>query len=193
MKKQNSEKEQDMKTANYAETANDTTSQMEGGDNMTEGGETSTANMSVEPTLEEQIAAWHDKYLRLQAEFDNFRKRTIKEKMELVERGSEGAWKAILPILDDMERAVTASAKSEDIEALREGEVLVMKKFESVLQAQGITRIECVGQPFNEEEQEAVARFAAAEDMRGKVIDCVQHGYKMGEHVLRYAKVVVGE
>jgi molecular chaperone GrpE len=193
MKKQNSEKEQDMKTANGAETANETTSKMEGGDNMTEGGETSTANMSVEPTLEEQIAAWHDKYLRLQAEFDNFRKRTIKEKMELVERGSEGAWKAILPILDDMERAVTASAKSEDIEALREGEMLVMKKCESVLQAQGITRIECVGQPFNEEEQEAVARFAAAEDMRGKVIDCVQHGYKMGEHVLRYAKVVVGE
>ena len=99
----------------------------------------------------------------------------------------------MIPILDDMERAVTASAKSEDIEALREGEMLVMKKFESVLQAQGITRIECVGQPFNEEEQEAVARFAAAEDMRGKVIDCVQHGYKMGEHVLRYAKVVVGE
>ena len=193
MKKQNSEKEQDMKTANGAGTVNETTSKMEGGDNMTEGGETSTANMSVEPTLEDQIAAWHDKYLRLQAEFDNFRKRTIKEKMELVERGSEGAWKAILPILDDMERAVTASAKSEDIEALREGEMLVMKKFESVLQAQGITRIECVGQPFNEEEQEAVARFAAAEDMRGKVIDCVQNGYKMGEHVLRYAKVVVGE
>ena len=193
VKKQNSEKEQDMKTANGAETANEATSKMEGGDNMTEGGETSTANMSVEPTLEEQIAAWHDKYLRLQAEFDNFRKRTIKEKMELVERGSEGAWKAILPILDDMERAVTASAKSEDIVALREGEMLVMKKFESVLQAQGITRIECVGQPFNEEELEAVARFAAAEDMRGKVIDCVQNGYKMGEHVLRYAKVVVGE
>ena len=193
MKKQHSEKEQDMKTANSAETVNETTSQMEGGDNMAEATEAASANMSVEPTLEEQIAAWRDKYLRLQAEFDNFRKRTIKEKMELVERGSEGAWKAILPVLDDMERAVAASAKSEDIEALRMGETLVMNKFESVLQAQGITRIECVGQPFNEEEQEAVARFAAAEDMRGKVIDCVQQGYKMGEHVLRYAKVVVGE
>ena len=193
MKKQHSEKEQDMKTANSAETVNETTSQMEGGDNMAEATEAASANMSVEPTLEEQIATWRDKYLRLQAEFDNFRKRTIKEKMELVERGSEGAWKAILPILDDMERAVAASAKSEDINALREGETLVMKKFESVLQAQGITRIECLGQPFNEEEQEAVARFAAAEDMRGKVIDCVQQGYKMGEHVLRYAKVVVGE
>ena len=193
MKKQHSEKEEDIKTATGAEQANNTTAETEASDNMTEGGEASSANMSVEPTLEEQIAVWRDKYLRLQAEFDNFRKRTIKEKMELVERGSEGAWKAVLPILDDMERAVAASAKSEDIEALREGEMLVMKKFESVLQAQGITRIECVGQPFNEEEQEAVARFAASEDMRGKVIDCVQQGYKMGEHVLRYAKVVVGE
>ena len=193
MKKQHSEKEEDIKTAAGAEQANNTTAEAEASDNMTEGGEASSANMSVEPTLEEQIAVWRDKYLRLQAEFDNFRKRTIKEKMELVERGSEGAWKAVLPILDDMERAVAASAKSEDIEALREGEMLVMKKFESVLQAQGITRIECVGQPFNEEEQEAVARFAASEDMRGKVIDCVQQGYKMGEHVLRYAKVVVGE
>jgi molecular chaperone GrpE len=150
-------------------------------------------NVSVEPSLEEQIAAWRDKYLRLQAEFDNFRKRTIKEKMELVERGSEGAWKAVLPVLDDIERAVAASAKSEDIVALREGEALVMKKFESVLNAANITAIDCVGKPFNEEEQEAVARFAAGEDKRGLVIDCVQRGYKMGEHVLRYAKVVVGE
>ncbi len=153
----------------------------------------SADNMAVPPSLEEQIAAWHDKYLRLQAEFDNFRKRTIKEKMELVERGCESAWLAILPVMDDMERAVAASHKSDDIEALRQGEELVMKKFESVLQAAGITRIECVGQPFNEDEQEAVARFAASEDMRGKVIDCVQQGYKMGEHILRYAKVVVGE
>ena len=113
--------------------------------------------------------------------------------MELVERGCESAWLAILPVMDDMERAVAASHKSDDIEALRQGEELVMKKFESVLQAAGITRIECVGQPFNEDEQEAVARFAASEDMRGKVIDCVQQGYKMGEHILRYAKVVVGE
>ena len=136
---------------------------------------------------------WKDKYLRLQAEFDNFRKRTIKEKMELVERGCESAWKAVLPILDDMERAVEASKKSDDIEALRQGEELVMKKFESVFQSANITAIDCVGKPFNEEEQEAVARFAAGEDKRGLVIDCVQRGYKMGDHVLRYAKVVVGE
>ena len=162
-------------------------------DNMAEEAQPTSDNVAVEPTLEEQIAAWKDKYLRLQAEFDNFRKRTIKEKMELVERGCEGAWKSVLPILDDMERAIAASKKSDDIEALRQGEELVMKKFESVLQGANITPIDCLDKPFNEEEQEAVARFAAGDEKRGLVIDCVQRGYKIGEHVLRYAKVVVGE
>ena len=162
-------------------------------DNMADEATATSDNVAVEPTLEEQIAAWKDKYLRLQAEFDNFRKRTIKEKMELVERGCEGAWKSILPIIDDMERAIAASKKSDDIEALRQGEELVMKKFESVLQGAKITPIDCIDKPFNEEEQEAVARFAAGEEKRGLVIDCVQRGYKLGEHVLRFAKVVVGE
>lgn len=193
MKKQTSEKEENIKDVEGVDTLGKEASAEAANDNMTEGEELSSDNMSVEPSLEEQLAAWRDKYLRLQAEFDNFRKRTIKEKMELVERGCEGAWKAILPILDDMERAVAASRKSDDIEALRLGEELVMKKFESVLQASNIVAIECVDKPFNEEEQEAVARFAAGEDKRGLVIDCVQRGYKLGEHVLRYAKVVVGE
>jgi molecular chaperone GrpE len=193
MKGQNTDTEKDMKTTS-AETENvENTAETAAADNMSENGATATDNVSAEPSLEEQIAVWRDKYMRLQAEFDNFRKRTIKEKMELVERGSEGAWKAILPVLDDIERAVAASAKSDDIVALREGEALVMKKFESVLASANITAIECVGKPFNEDEQEAVARFAAGEDKRGLVIDCVQRGYKMGEHVLRYAKVVVGE
>ena len=193
MKGQTTDNEKDMKTTNVeTENAEQTVNAAEA-DNVAVEAEEATDNVSAEPTLEEQIAVWRDKYMRLQAEFDNFRKRTIKEKMELVERGSEGAWKAILPVLDDMERAVAASAKSDDIVALREGETLVMKKFESVLNTAGIKAIECVGMPFNEEEQEAVARFAAGEDKRGLVIDCVQRGYKMGDHVLRYAKVVVGE
>ena len=193
MKKQNSDKEQDKKTSQQCNDTQEGATNTPEQDTMSDEAGATTDNMSLEPTLEEQIAVWRDKYMRLQAEFDNFRKRTIKEKMELVERGSEGAWKAILPVLDDMERAVAASAKSEDIVALREGETLVMKKFEGVLAAAGIKAIECVGMPFNEEEQEAVARFAAGEDKRGLVIDCVQRGYKMGDHVLRYAKVVVGE
>lgn len=193
MKKQHTDLEQDMKTTVDANAEAQTPNTESATDKVADNKAETTDNVSVEPTLEEQVAAWHDKYLRLQAEFDNFRKRTIKEKMELVERGSEGAWKAILPILDDMERAVTASKKSEDIEALRQGEELVMKKFESVLASAGITAIDCVDKPFNEEEQEAVARFAAGEEKHGLVIDCVQRGYKMGDHVLRYAKVVVGE
>ena len=193
MKGQNSDNEKDMNVNNADVENAENTIDVEVADNVADEATASTDNVSAEPTLEEQIAVWRDKYMRLQAEFDNFRKRTIKEKMELVERGSEGAWKAILPVLDDMERAVAASAKSEDIVALREGEALVMKKFESVLNTANITAIDCVGKPFNEDEQEAVARFAAGEDKRGLVIDCVQRGYKLGEHVLRYAKVVVGE
>ena len=193
MTKQTVDNEKDIKTEEGAQIAQGATEGSAATDNMTEEAEATTDNVSVEPSLEEQIAVWRDKYMRLQAEFDNFRKRTLKEKMELVERGCEGAWKAVLPILDDMERAVAASKKSDDVESLRQGEELVMKKFESVLQAAGITAIECVGMPFNEEEQEAVARFAAGEDKRGLVIDCVQRGYKLGERVLRYAKVVVGE
>ena len=193
MTKQTTEKERDMNLEDGAEQTASNSSTEAGTDNVAEDVAQGSDNVSVEPSLEEQLAAWRDKYLRLQAEFDNFRKRTIKEKMELVERGCEGAWKAILPIIDDMERAIAASHKSEDIEALRQGEELVMKKFESVLQTAGITAIDCVDKPFNEDEQEAVARFAAGEDKRGLVIDCVQRGYKLGEHVLRYAKVVVGE
>ena len=193
MKGQQTDNEKDMKTTNVEAESAEQRVDAQNADNVSVEADEATDNVAVEPSLEEQIAVWRDKYMRLQAEFDNFRKRTIKEKMELVERGSEGAWKAILPVLDDMERAVAASAKSEDIVALREGETLVMKKFEGVLAAAGIKAIECVGMPFNEEEQEAVARFAAGEDKRSLVIDCVQRGYKMGDHVLRYAKVVVGE
>ena len=192
MTKQTSDKERDIEKEEKVNVSVEGDAQQGAGDNVSAEDDRATDNVA-EPSLEEQIAVWRDKYLRLQAEFDNFRKRTIKEKMDLVERGCEGAWKAILPILDDMERAVAASHKSEDIEALRAGEELVMKKFESVLQGANIMAIDCVGKPFNEEEQEAVARFAAGEDKRGLVIDCVQRGYKLGEHVLRYAKVVVGE
>ena len=193
MNKQTIDKEQDIAQDVNPATEQETASVDAACDTMADGEVTDADKVSVEPSLEEQIAAWRDKYLRLQAEFDNFRKRTVREKMELVERGCEGAWKAILPIMDDMERAVAASRKSDDVEALRQGEELVMKKFESILQNAGITPIECVDKPFNEEEQEAVARFAAGEQKRGMVIDCVQRGYKLGEHVLRYAKVVVGE
>ena len=151
-----------------------------------------TANVADEKPAEEQID-WRDKYIRLQAEFDNFRKRTLREKMELVQTGGSDVLKAILPILDDMQRAIAASEKSEDIAALREGERLVEKKFIDTLRQKNVTEIKALGEDFNEELHEAVARFAAGEDKRGKVIDVVQRGYKLGDKILRFAKVVVGE
>ena len=151
-----------------------------------------TANVADEKPAEEQID-WRDKYIRLQAEFDNFRKRTLREKMELVQTGGSDVLKAILPVLDDMQRAIAASEKSEDIAALREGERLVEKKFIDTLRQKNVTEIEALGEDFNEELHEAVARFAAGEDKRGKVIDVIERGYMLGDKVLRFAKVVVGE
>lgn len=149
--------------------------------------------VAAEPTAEEIIAVWRDKYMRLQAEFDNYRKRTLREKMDLVASGGSDVIKSMLSVLDDMYRAVAASEKSEDIAALREGEKLVLQKFEEALRQKNVTEIEAVGKEFDPDFHEAVARFAAGEDKKGLVIDVVQRGYMLGDKVLRYAKVVVGE
>ncbi len=146
-----------------------------------------------EETPKAEEIDWKDKYIRLQAEFDNFRKRTLREKMALVESGGSDVWKAVLPILDDMERAISASDKSEDIAALREGEKLIYNKFIDIMRQKGVVEIEALDAEFNPDLHEAIARFAAGEEKSGKVIDVVQRGYKQGEQVLRYAKVVVGE
>lgn len=148
---------------------------------------------AAEPTQEEIIAVWRDKYMRLQAEFDNYRKRTLREKMDLVASGGSDVIKSMLSVLDDMYRAVAASEKSEDITALREGEKLVLQKFEEALRQKNVTEIETLDKEFDPDFHEAVARFAAGEEKKGKVIDVVQRGYMLGDKVLRYAKVVVGE
>ncbi len=145
------------------------------------------------PSVEEQVALWQDKYIRLQAEFDNYRKRTLREKMDLVESGGKDVLTAMLSVLDDVYRAVEASEKSDDITALREGEKLVLHKFEEVLAQKKVTPIAAMGEEFNPDFHEAVARFAAGEDKKGRVIDVVQRGFMLGDKVLRYAKVVVGE
>ena len=163
--------------------------------------EAATATDSVADEQSDEAAAatvaeeidWRDKYLRLQAEFDNFRKRTLREKMALIESGGSDVWKAVLPVLDDMERAIAASEKSEDIAALREGEKLIYNKFVDIMRQKGVVEIEALDTEFNPDLHEAVARFAAGEEKSGKVIDVVQRGYKQGEQVLRYTKVVVGE
>jgi molecular chaperone GrpE len=162
-----------------------------------EGQADTMAEPATEPAAEEQlaleVAAWKDKFLRLQAEFDNYRKRTLREKMELVETGGKEVLLAMLPVRDDMQRAVAAMEKTDDVESVRQGVQLIAQKFTEALKQRGVTEIEVIGQPFDEEVAEAVARFAAGEEQKGKVIDCVQTGYRLGERVLRFAKVVVGE
>lgn len=148
---------------------------------------------AVQQRVEEAVAEWKDKYLRLQAEFDNYRKRTLKEKMELVETGGRDVLLAMLPVRDDVQRAVAAMEQSDDVEALRAGVRLIAQKFTEALRQRGVAEIEVCGCEFDPEVAEAVARFAAGDEQRGKVIDVVQTGYKLGERVLRFAKVVVGE
>ena len=142
---------------------------------------------------EAEIAEWQDKYLRLQAEFDNFRKRTLREKMELVQGGSAECVKNFLPLMDDLQRALEAIEKSNDLEALREGVKLIAQKFRETLKKQNVKEIEALGLELDTDHHEAVARFDAGKEKKGKIVDVVQPGYKMGDKVLRFAKVVVGE
>ena len=163
-------------------------------------GENGDAEASAEPTIEEQlaqaqerIAELEDKNLRMMAEFDNYRRRTNKEKLELMATAGERIFKEILPLVDDFERAVAVMDKTNDIDAVREGIKLIQQKFLSFLDKNDVHPIETEEADFNTDEHEAVTTFAAGEDKKGKVIDCTQKGYKLGEKVIRFAKVVVGE
>ena len=148
------------------------------------------------PTIEEleaRIAELEDKNLRMMAEFDNYRRRTNKEKLELIETAGEKIFTEMLPLIDDFERAVTAMEQSDDINAVREGIRLIQQKFLSFLDKHDVHPIETEGVDFSTDEHEAITTFAAGEDKKGKIIDCTQKGYKLGDKVIRFAKVVVGE
>lgn len=151
-----------------------------------------TQEKSIEE-LEASIAELEDKNLRMMAEFDNFRRRTNKEKLELMETAGERIFTEMLPLVDDFERAVAVMDKTNDIDAVREGIHLIQQKFIGFLDKHDVHAIETEGADFNTDEHEAVTTFAAGEEQKGKVIDCTQRGYKLGEKVIRFAKVVVGE
>ena len=144
--------------------------------------------------LEARIADLEDKNLRMMAEFDNYRRRTNKEKLELMSTAGERIFKEMLPLVDDFERALEAiSHQPSDVSQLNEGVKLIYQKFLSFLDKEGVHAIETEDVDFNTDEHEAVTTFAAGEDKKGKVIDCTQKGYKLGDKVIRFAKVVVGE
>ena len=154
----------------------------------------STEEKSPLETAQEQIAELKDKYLRSVAEFDNYRKRTLKEKAELILNGSEKAVSAVLPVLDDMERAIANGEKTEDIKVLREGMTLIYAKFQKVLESLGVKEIETSDADFNTDIHEAIAMVPGmGDDKKGKVLDCVQKGYTINDKVIRHAKVAVGQ
>ena len=139
-----------------------------------------------------EIAELKDKYLRSVAEFDNYRKRTLKEKAELILNGGEQTISAILPILDDFERAI--ADKNEDAKAIKEGFELIYKKFNKTLEGMGVKKIETTDQDFNTEYHEAIAMVPGmGDDKKGKIIDCVEAGYTLNDKVIRHAKVAVGQ
>ena len=160
---------------------------------MTENADETEEQDPIEKAQKE-IAELKDKWLRSVAEFENYRKRTLKERTELILNGGEKFITAVLPILDDMERAIENGAKTDDPEVLREGMTLIHQKFMKVLEAQGVSRIDTDNADFDTDVHEAVAMVPGmGDDKKGKVIDCLQQGYKLNDKVIRHAKVAVGQ
>ena len=150
------------------------------------------ANMLAE--AQQMVNEERDKYLRLSAEFDNYRKRTLKEKAELIKNGGEKTLTAILPVLDDFERALKNMEASEETKAMKEGVELIFSKFQKILGQEGLQKIETEGQAFDTDFHEAIALIPApSEDLKGKILDCVQTGYMLNEKVIRHAKVAVAQ
>lgn len=142
--------------------------------------------------LEAQIAAQKDQYLRLFAEFDNYKKRTLKEKAELIQTAGKNVLGQMLPLIDDVERAMDAVKSADNVDAVKEGMNLIHDKFIKFLDSNNVKEIETVGMPFNVDFHEAVAQVPMGDDKKGIVIDCTQKGYIMGDKVVRFAKVVIG-
>ena len=150
------------------------------------------ANMLAE--AQQMVNEERDKYLRLAAEFDNYRKRTLKEKAELIKNGGEKTLTAILPVLDDFERALKNMEATEATQAMKEGVELIFTKFNKVLAQEGLQKIETEGKDFDVDYHEAIALIPApSEELKGKILDCVQTGYTLNEKVIRHAKVAVAQ
>ena len=193
MEKNKDMNEEKLKAQQEETLDNVATSQQDEGDKAEE---QPAKEMSVEDKLaaaETKVAELQDKYLRQVAEFDNYRKRTIKEKAELILNGAEKTITAILPILDDMERALKNMDKMEDVAAVKEGVDLIFQKFVKILGEQGVKKIETENADFNTDLHEAIAQVPAPSDeMKGKIIDCVKTGYTLNEKVIRHSQVAVG-
>ncbi len=161
-------------------------------DNTAENAEKPTIDKSTE--LELKVNELNDKYLRLYSEFDNYRKRTQKEKSDIIKTASEDVFKAILPIVDDMERAIKANETVEDSSTIKEGFQLIFNKLKNITQQKGLVAFESLGETFNPDTMEAITHIPANNDsQKGKVMDEVEKGYKLGDKVIRFAKVIIAQ
>ncbi|MBR2396806.1 MAG: nucleotide exchange factor GrpE [Bacteroidaceae bacterium] len=186
-----SENDQEKEVLNSAE-QNSETAQPDKEENNQEAQEETAETKLVKS--EAEVADLKDRLLRQMAEFDNYRKRTMKEKAEIILNGSAGVVTDILPVIDDLERAIANSAKSEDYNALKEGVELIYNKLMHILEQKGLQKISPKNEPFDTDFHEAIAMIPApSEDLKGKVLDCAIDGYKLNDKVLRHAKVAVGE
>ena len=190
------EQEQFDETKDSAESTNESSEANSENSEYSENSENSENSEEKDPLeqAQEEIEALKDKYLRSVAEFDNYRKRTLKERAELILNGGEKVISAVLPVIDDMERAIENGAKTDDPEVLREGMTLIHQKFVKILEGQGVSLIETADADFDTDIHEAVAMVPGmGDDKKGKVIDCLQEGYKLNDKVIRHAKVAVGQ
>ena len=186
-----SENEQEKEVLNGAE--QDAAAAQENQENNTQEPKEETIEDKLAKS-EAEVADLKDRLLRQMAEFDNYRKRTMKEKAEIILNGSAGVVTDILPVIDDLERAIANSAKSEDYNALKEGVELIYNKLMHTLEQKGLQKISPKNEPFDTDFHEAIAMIPApSEDLKGKVLDCAIDGYKLNDKVLRHAKVAVGE
>lgn len=156
--------------------------------------EHSNPTESGDAALQKEVNDLKDKYLRLYSEFENYRRRTSKERIDLIKTASEDLMREIIPVVDDFERAFKASELETEVEKVREGNQLVFHKLVRILESKGLKAMEgLVGEPFDAETQEAITQIPTpSEEMKGKVVDVVEKGYRLGEKVIRYAKVVTG-
>jgi molecular chaperone GrpE len=143
--------------------------------------------------LTTKLADVQDRYLRLSAEFDNYRKRTLKERYDLIKTAGEDILKDLLPVIDDFDRAISVMSSSDSIDAIMEGTVLIYNKFKSILESKGLTELNPVGADFDPDIHEAIAKIKGTNKQSGKIIDVTQKGYSLNEKIIRHPKVVIGE
>ena len=191
-KTQKTEKQEEIKDQNAAKETPE--EQVDATDEMTDEQEEPVEEKTKEEELEEKLAELQDKYLRLSAEYDNYRKRTLKEKMELHDGAKEDVFINILPVVDDLGRALEVMQSAKDLEAVKEGMTLIYSKFTNYLSTQGLKEIDALGKALDTDQHEAITKIPVDnKKKKGKVVDVIEKGYKLRDKVIRFAKVVIGE